>query len=70
MRGVLEGVDPREWRRFEQACEREKFAPRPLTHDEACRVESVTMGETINFDLVERLLGPALAANYRARLGM
>lgn len=64
------GFDQRAWRRFEQACEREKFSPRPLTHEEVSRVIAATKGESFNFDLVERILGPTLAADYRARLGM
>lgn len=62
--------DQLKWQRFVVACERERLAPRPLTHAEVSRVEAVTRGERINFDLVERLLGPTLTADYRARLGM
>lgn len=62
-------VDEAKWRRFVSVCERQRLSPRPVTHDEACRVEMVTIGESINFALVEKLLGKALATDYRARLG-
>jgi hypothetical protein len=58
------------YRRGQIACERERHAPRPLTHAEATRVEAVTIGERVNFPLIERLIGRTLAENWRARLGL
>jgi hypothetical protein len=69
-RTTPERLDPRTLRRCLSAFEREWLLPRPLTHAEASRVESVTIGERINFPLVEKLIGRTLTDNWRARLGL
>lgn len=63
------GINPRRLRRVQQKCAREYHAPRPVTHEEASRIDAVTIGERINFELVAVLYGREHAEDYRALLG-
>lgn len=63
-------LDPHTLRRCLGAFAREYHAPRPVTHEEASRIDAITIGERINFPLVERLIGRTQAENWRARLGL
>lgn len=63
------GMDAHIWRRAQIATLKESFAPAPVTIAEYNHVNSLTKGESFNFDLIERLIGRALTDNYRARLG-
>lgn len=64
------GIDPHVYRRGQIAVERERLAPRPLTHEEASRVEAVTLGERINFNIVAALYGRGYAEHWKALLGL
>lgn len=63
-------LDARTLRRCLGVFAREYHAPRPVTHEEASRIEALTIGERINFPLVEKLIGRTLTDNWRARLGL
>jgi hypothetical protein len=58
-----------DWRRFVATCERQRLTSRPISHEEVCRVDAVTIGEHFNFDLIRLLIGDSLTDDYRARLG-
>lgn len=58
------------YRRGVIACARENCSPRKVTHDEAVRVEAVTIGERINFEIIAALYGRQHADDWRARLGL
>lgn len=65
-----EHLDPRTLRRCAGAFAKEYHAPRPVTHEEASRVESYTLGERINFRLIAALYGRNYAEDWKARLGL
>ena len=64
------GINPRRPRRVQPKCAREYRAPRPVTHEEASRVEAVTIYERFNWRLIEQALGRDYVEDLRARLGL